>query len=159
MVRALEAVADRDLAGGEVDQAPGNEERADAARAALVERDRGLVDAVEAADAGADEDAGRALVLVGRRVPAGVVERLVGGGHRVDDEVVDLALLLRLHPVVGIELAFGAGRRAAPGRRSGTAGRRPGSRRCGATPLLPARRLRPGGLDAAAERRDHARGR
>ena len=39
------------------------------------------------------------------------VDRLLGGRHGVDDEVVDLALLLRLHPLVGIELAVG--RRAA----------------------------------------------
>ena len=91
MIGPLEAVADRDLAGGEVDQPAGNEERADAPRAALEERDRGIVDAADAADARTDEHAGGALVLIGRGMPVGVVERLVGGGHRVDDEVVDLA--------------------------------------------------------------------
>ena len=35
----------------------------------------------------------------------------VRGGHAVDDEVVDLALLLGLHPVVGIELALDEGPR------------------------------------------------
>ena len=63
----------------------------------------------EPADAGADEHAGALLLLAGRRLVAGVGERLVGGGHRVDDEVVDLALLLRLHPVVGVELAVAGG--------------------------------------------------
>ena len=42
------------------------------------------------------------------RLPAGIVERLRGRAHREDDEVVDLALLLRLHPLVGIEGAVGA---------------------------------------------------
>ena len=40
------------------------------------------------------------------------VERLRGRRHAVDDEVVDLALLLGLHPVVGIELALGLASRA-----------------------------------------------
>src|SRR5690606_13095307 len=44
VVRALEPEADRDVAGGEVDQAAGNEERADAARPLLVQHDRGFVD-------------------------------------------------------------------------------------------------------------------
>ena len=41
------------------------------------------------------------LILVLARMPVGVVERLCRGAHRVDDEVVDLALFLRLHPIVG----------------------------------------------------------
>ena len=63
---------------------------------------------VEAADAGADHHAGADLILVARGLPAGVVERLRGGAHREDDEIVDLALLLRLHPLVGIEGAVRA---------------------------------------------------
>ncbi len=103
----LQAVLDRDLAGGEVDQAAGNEERADAARAAVAQRVAGLVDACDAADAGADEDAGAIWSSSRLRLPAGVGERLVGRGHRIDDEGVDLALFLRLHPVVGVEGAVG----------------------------------------------------
>ena len=75
---------------------------------ALVQRDAGLDDAADAADARADQHAGRVLVFVALRLPAGTRERLVGGGHREDDEVVDLALLLRLHREVGIEGAVGA---------------------------------------------------
>src|SRR4029077_7973108 len=44
----------------------------------------------------------------GGRMPVGVVERLVRRGHREDDEVVDLALVLWLHPLVGIEGAVAA---------------------------------------------------
>ncbi len=40
---------------------------------------------------------------------AGIRDRLIGSRHRVDDEVVDLALLFLLHPVVGIELSLGRG--------------------------------------------------
>ena len=88
---------------------PGNEERTDAARALLLQQDGRLGDAVQTADARADQNAG-ALLLVRRiGLPAGVLQSLIGGRHREDDEVIDLALLLRLHPIVGIELAFGQG--------------------------------------------------
>ena len=62
----------------------------------------------------------------------------VGGGHGVDDEVVDLALLLGLHPVVGIERAVASRRRAARSRRSGRRGRRPRTPSMRRAPLLPA---------------------
>ena len=104
VVRTFEAMLDRDIAGGEIDQASGNEERADAARALLGKQQRGLLDALKAADARADQHAGADLVLIGGRLPAGILQRLGGGAHGVDDEVVDLALLLRLHPVVGLKL-------------------------------------------------------
>ena len=64
MVRALEPMLDRDIAGGEIDQAPGNEERADAPRALLGEEQRGLLDALQAADARADQHAGADLILM-----------------------------------------------------------------------------------------------
>src|SRR3954453_4492099 len=41
-------------------------------------------------------------------MPTGIVERLARRTHRENDEVVDLALVLRLHPLVGIEGAAGA---------------------------------------------------
>src|SRR5262245_44429302 len=41
-------------------------------------------------------------------MPAGVVEGLPGRAHREDNEVIDFALLLWLHPLVGIEAAVGA---------------------------------------------------
>ena len=109
VVRTLEVVLDRDVAGGKIDQPAGNEERRDAPRALLLQEDRGVGDAREAADARADQDAGRLLLLGRIGLPARVGHGLVGGGHGVDDEVVDLALLLGLHPVVGIELAVDGG--------------------------------------------------
>src|SRR5690606_18329581 len=84
MVRALELVLDRDVPGGEVDEPSRNEERAEAARALLVDEDRRFLDAWQSAYAGADQDAGGVLVLGSLRMPAGVGERLVGGGHGVD---------------------------------------------------------------------------
>ena len=81
----------------------------DAARALLLQQERRVGDAGQAADAGADQNAG-ALLLLGRvGLEAGIGDRLIGRRHGVDDEVVDLALLLRLHPIVGIELAVGRG--------------------------------------------------
>ena len=82
MVGALETVGDRHLAAGEIDQPAGDEERRDAPRALLVQRHRGVVDAAEAADAGADQHAGVDLVLVGLGRPVGVAQRLAGGGER-----------------------------------------------------------------------------
>ena len=77
----------------------GNEERADAARAALLQDQRIFGDAVDAADARADHDAGRALLVRRLGLPAGILQRLVGGRHPVEDEVVDLAQFLRLQPL------------------------------------------------------------
>ena len=99
---------DRDIAGGEIDQPAWNEEWRHTARAALLQEDRGLGDAVDAADAAADQRAAGPLIFVGLRMPVGIIERLPGGGHRENDEVVDLALVLRIHPLVGIERGVGA---------------------------------------------------
>ena len=71
-----------------------------------------LGDAFNAADAGADHHAGVRFVLFGLRMPAGIFERLTCRAHRKDDELVDLALLLRLHPLVGIVGAVGPVARA-----------------------------------------------
>src|SRR5262245_49573888 len=101
-VGALEPMLDRDVTGSEIDDAAGNEEWRNAARTTLLQQDTGVGDAAGAADAGANQDAARDLILVARGLPAGVVERLLGRAHGVDDEFIDLALLLRLHPLVWI---------------------------------------------------------
>jgi hypothetical protein len=64
-------------------------------------------DTLEATDAGADQHARRDLVVARLGVPVGVIQRLIGGGDRVNDEGIDLAAFLRLNPVVGIVLALG----------------------------------------------------
>src|SRR5262249_59761371 len=107
MVRTLEAVLDRHIAGREIDDAAGHEEWRHAPRPALLEHHAGICDAARTTDAGAHEHAGDDLVVVALRLPAGVLERLLGRAHRIDDEFVDLALLLRLHPLIGIVGAGG----------------------------------------------------
>src|SRR5262249_52744709 len=106
MVGALKAMPDRNVTRGQVDEPSGDEEGTDAARAFFLEEQRRLGDAREPADAWAAHGSGALLLLCRIGFPACVLERLLGGGHGVDDKVVDLALLLGFHPIVGIELAL-----------------------------------------------------
>src|SRR5262245_5736158 len=155
MVGALEAVLNRHIARREIDDAARHKERRHAPRPALLEHHAGIGNAARATDAGAHEYARHDLVVIALRLPAGVVERLLGRAHRIDDELVDLALLLRLHPLVGV---VGAGRAVAARDLAGDARRQVrhidafDARYAG----LPANEPLPSVLDAAAERRDHA---
>ena len=106
VVRSLEAVADRDLAGGQVDQGGGDEEGADPARPSVMQRDRGIRDPLQAADAGADHDPGALPGVFVLGHPAGVLDRLLGGRDPIEDEVIDLAPVLRRHEMVGVEIAL-----------------------------------------------------
>src|SRR5690606_29859046 len=103
-------------------------------------------------------DAGGALVLIARRVPVRVVERLVGSRHGEDDEIVDLALLLGLHPLVGIEQPFGlrTARDAACDLAGEIVDRKIDDPH---TPALLGEEMLPADLDAAAKRRHHAEAR
>jgi len=74
----------------------------------LLQRDGGLGNPLDAADARTDQHSGRNLVVAPLRMPAGIVERLPCRAHREGDELVDLALILRRHPLVGIVGAIGA---------------------------------------------------
>ena len=103
MVRALQSMTDRHLARSQVDQAAGDEEGRDATRPLFGQDQRGLLDPLEATDPGADQNTGGNLIFVAFRVPVGVIERFGCRSHGKDDEVVDLALFLRLHPQIGIE--------------------------------------------------------
>src|SRR5665213_2308966 len=105
VVRPPEAVADRDVAGGEVDEVGRDEERRQAPRALLMQRQRALGDARKAADAGADHYAGAFALLVVLGHPSRIAHRLLRRAHRKDDELVHLALVLRRHPIVGVERA------------------------------------------------------
>src|SRR3546814_3892299 len=93
MVGAPEAVLYRNVARGQVDQRRGNEERADPPRTAGVQQNRRLLDRLEAADAGADHDAGPLLRLLVRRLPPRIFDRHARRADAVDDDAVDLALL------------------------------------------------------------------
>src|SRR5262245_26689339 len=155
MVGPLQAVRYRNVSGREVDQAAGNEERRHPPRPSLLKRDRRLGDAGKTADARADHHTGLDLIVVAGGLPACVIERLAGGTQRKDDEIVDLALLLRLHPMVGIEAAV----RAIAARNLASDLRR----QIGHVESLDSPRAAvavdeppPGRLDAASERRHHA---
>ena len=108
MVRTLETVLDRNIARREIDQASGNEERADPPRTLVAQQQRRLRDTLQPANAGADQNPD--VLAIGRAVenPLRIRDRLVGSGNGIDDEVIDLALLLGLHPRVGIERAIAA---------------------------------------------------
>ena len=118
MVGAHQAVFDRDLAGDEVDQPAVDEMRADPARPLLVEDERFLLDPGQAADAGADRDAGAEALLLAHVGEAGILERLAGGVEAVDDERIDLALDLVVDALVRDRSHIHA-RAASPRRRSG----------------------------------------
>src|SRR5690349_2478813 len=91
-------------------------------------------------------------------MPVGIVERLAGSGHREDDEIIDLALVLRLHPLVGIEGAIGA---VAARHDAGDLARqiRDVERFDPARAALTVEDPLPGRLDATTEWRDHAEAR
>ena len=155
MVRALEAEPDRHLTGNEVDQRPGDKERRYAPRPPLLDQDSGVGNGTQPTDARPDHDA-RAFqgFAIGRR-PAGILHRLLGGSHAVDDEVIDLALFLGLHPVVRIERSV---RPIAPGHLAGIGCRqvagvealdRSGARLAGQQAL-------PRGFNARCQGRDHS---
>ena len=108
VVGTLEAELDRHEARGQVDQRAGNEERADAARALLVHQRGGVGNVAQATDAGAHENAGAVLLVLGLQLDAGILHRLLGGRHGIDDEVVVAADFLGIHPLLGIEGAVAA---------------------------------------------------
>src|SRR5215217_6019174 len=102
MIGSLETKLDRHIAGGQIDQPAGNEERRNSPWSAFLENDGGFRDALHPAYARADHHPGRRLVFRAFRFPSGIFERLARGAHGIHDEVVYLALLLRLHPLIRI---------------------------------------------------------
>ena len=103
VVGALEIVGDRNLPAQKIDEPSGNKERRDPARPFFVQGDGGVVDAAKTTDTRSEKDAGLSFLLVGFGSPIRVAQRLGRCAHAVNDEVVDPALFLRLHPVVRIE--------------------------------------------------------
>jgi hypothetical protein len=64
---------------------------------------RGVGDGVQAADAGSQNDAGAAALGLVLGHPVRIAHRLIGGGHRIEDEVVDPPLLAGAHGLVRVE--------------------------------------------------------
>src|SRR4030081_3602505 len=107
------------------------------------------------ADPRPDHHAGADLILMRGRLPARILDRLGGGAHRKGDELVDLALLLGLHPlirIVGAVLAVAARNLACD------LGGQVGDLEFldAARAALALEETRPRRLDAAGERRHHA---
>ncbi len=103
LVGAARAVLDGDVAGGEVDDGAGDEERRDLARAAVEQVDVFAFDDVEAADAGADVDAEAVAIFVGD-LEAGVGHGLGGGGEGEVDEAAHLAGFFFVHEEERVEV-------------------------------------------------------
>jgi hypothetical protein len=83
-------------------------------RGPLFLQDDGRVgDGAEAADAGADHDAGALALCLGLGLPARVGQGLVRGGDGVDDEVIDPLAVLGRHDLLMVEHARLAGGTAA----------------------------------------------
>ena len=106
-VGPLGTVADGDLAGGEVDDGGGNEERRDPARAALDEGQVLALDGAEAADARGDEHADAGRDVLGhrhRRIVHGVLGR---GDRELDEDVhlLDVFLVDELQRIEVLDLA------------------------------------------------------
>src|SRR4051794_33614364 len=156
MIGPLQAMRNRHVSRCQIDQAAGNEEWRDAARPPLFQHDSSLGNAGETTDPGPDHHPGIDLILMGYRLPAGVGERLLGGCNRKDDEVIDLALFLRLHPLVGVEAIA---RTVAARNLAGDLGRQIGDveRLDAPCPAVAIDQASPGRLDAASERRHHAK--
>ena len=107
VVWALEAVFDREMAGGEVDQRRRDEERRQAPGLSLEHLRRRFEDRLQAADAGADHHAGGAAILLRIGLPAGILDRLGGGDQGEMDEPVHLLLVLNRDPFGDVEPPVG----------------------------------------------------
>src|SRR5690554_4982193 len=106
VVGPFQSMADRNLARDEIDDVPGNEERADAPRSLFLENECVLRDPLDAANTGTDHHACGVALGFGLWLPAGICQCLVGCGYSIGDEVPDLALFARLEEGVRIERAF-----------------------------------------------------
>ena len=141
------------MAGGEIDEIGRNEEGGKSARPALVQGERALGDTGEPANARADHHPAAFAILGPLGLPAGIGDRLLGGGQRKDDELVHLALFLGRNPVIDVERARG---RIAARHLSGDLRRQVGDIEAldGANARLSLDQPPPDGLNPDAQRRD-----
>src|SRR5262249_1744984 len=155
MIGPLQAVRNRHISRCQVDQTARDEEGRHAPRPFLLQDDRSFGNAGKTSDTGPDHHAAARLFVVGRRIPARILKRLARSAHGEDDEIVDLALLLRLHPLVGIEAAV---RAVATPNLTGDLRRRIANVDAldAPCPAVAVDEALPGRLDAASERCHHA---
>ena len=73
-----------------------------------MDQDRRILDPRQPADAGADQNASAATLLLGLRLPSRIGDRLLGGGKTEGDEIIDPPLFLGIDPLIGIETAVAA---------------------------------------------------
>src|SRR5574337_1126739 len=95
-VRAAEAEADGDMAGGEVRKDRRNKERADPTGSLLQQNLVRVLQAGDAAHAGPDKDADAARFHL-RSSEMGAIDRHNGGGQRIVNKPVHLLDLFLLH--------------------------------------------------------------
>src|SRR5262249_56545454 len=108
MVGRLEPMRERYIPGGEFNRAAGNKDGRDGARPFFFKHDRRCGDAREPADARTDHYSRSDLIVIAGWLPSRIIQRLACGAHCEDDEVVDFALLFRLHPLIRIEASVRA---------------------------------------------------
>ena len=109
MVWALEAVFDGHMARGQIDQHRRNGKRRQAARTLFMQDDRAFIQALQAADPRADQDAGAVLIFIILRNPAGIFDGLLRRGHAVADEHIHLLLFLGRNEKIDVEIGLSGG--------------------------------------------------
>ena len=107
MVRPLEPETNRHLTGNQVDQGPRYEKGRYPLGPLLLDQHCGLRNRRQSADTRSQHDPCCAAVLFRHRFPAGIAHRLNRRRHSIQDKVIYLAAVLRLHPVIRAEGAIG----------------------------------------------------
>src|SRR6516164_842038 len=102
-----EAVANRHMAGGQIDQIGGDEKRRKSAGAALMQRQCAVRYPRKTTDPGADHDAGPLTRLFVVRDPTRILDGLRGCRQRIDDKPVHLALVFGRNPIIRVKQPFG----------------------------------------------------
>ena len=108
MIRAFEAIFDRQMSRSQIAQRRRDKEWRNPPRLALVYQDGGVVDCFEAANAGADHHTSGVAVILGFRHPSRVRHRLAAGDHPQMDEAIHLLLVLDRYPLIDVQAAGGA---------------------------------------------------
>jgi hypothetical protein len=103
VVRPLEAKFNGNITRRHIDDASGNEKRRNPTGPFFNQRHRGIINAADPANARTDHHTGPDLILIGLGMPIRIIEGLTSRRHAVNDEIIDLALVLRVHPLIGVE--------------------------------------------------------